>query len=154
MTTPTYNDAETNGLSKLEFGPSGMGGLLSSTGVTCRVTPDPIDVSSVTFAPPGADWMGHRVLGKHGRAVRWETQLKCDDNASLNAVEAAIEAYLNDGRAYALTDGFGRSNSYAILQRAGTGRRDRRVPLQSGAVLQRWGLVFLVLWPQVGATSL
>ncbi len=114
----------------------------------------PIGVSGVMFRPPGVDWKAQRVLGRDGRLVIWRAQLAAESDANLNTVESRIEAYLNDGRAYALTDGFGRSTSYAVLRRNGTRRDGRRITTTSGKVLQRWTLTFDVLWPQVGATSL
>lgn len=153
MSTPVFNASATNGLSRLEFVNSGMSSLLSASGNTVSVTVGVPEPRTVEAAPVGGNWTISRTAGVGPRRIVWDVLLKCASEANLNTVESKIEAYLLDGRAYDLTDGRGRSTTYAVLVGSETRREGRRVRTLTGW-LQRWRLVFSVLSPQVGGSAL
>lgn len=154
MATPEFNSTGVNGLTTLKFENSGMSSKLSATGNTVRVRVGTVQVRTVDAAPPGVDWTIKRALGVAPRQVIWDVRLKAASDANLNTVESAIEAYLADGRAYALTDGKGRSTTQAVLMPQGTERIGFRERVSGGAVVQVWRLTFHVLIPRTGATQL
>lgn len=153
---PQFNAGGENGLTTLHPTNGGMGALLASTGNTISVQVGALASKGSTFSTPGGHWTARRVTGRRPRRAVWDWQIAAADQSDLNQVEAAIEAYIDDGREYVLTDGKGRSSNYGVLLDggAGTGRIGRRVSTSDGRKLQRWRLVFDVLYPSVGATAL
>ena len=152
MATPLFNNAEENGLSKLEVENGAMGGNLASTGNTVRVEVGALDTRVLQSSPPGVDWTVRRSLGVLPRRVTWRAQLKCANEANLNEVELRIEKYVTDGRAYVLTDGKGRTADKAVLTSAR--RIGPRLTTSTGAKLQQWELLFDVLAPRTDTGKL
>lgn len=148
MATPTFNATGVNGLTPLEFVNGGYAGALAATGNTVRVEVQELDIRTLEHATPGGEWVCQRTAGSGKRRVIWHVQLKATSEANLNTIEVIISHYLWDGRAYALTDGMGRSTSYATLRRDGTERVGPRLAQPGGARLQAWRLSFDILWPQ------
>lgn len=151
MAAPTYNASGTNGLTPLVFEPSGFSGLLSATGVTTRVNVSPVEPQSVTSRSPGANWTVEHTTGLAAREVTIDVQVKCDLEASINAVELIIDRYLADGRAYAFADGHGRGNPYVRIRRAR--KLGPRVRAFNGALVQPFQLTFAVLLPKTDAST-
>lgn len=151
MSQAVYNNAQTNGLLKLEPKPGGMGGILAATGNTLRVEVGSLISKRMTFTGLGTQWSASRVTGYMPRIVTWHWQVKTEGasaESDMNGVELRIEAYIDDGREYILADNKSRSNAYAILTSDSrrVGMR-RRTPNTQPAYIQDWLLVFELLWP-------
>jgi hypothetical protein len=155
MSVPTFNAGGVNGLAALNFANSGMSSWLAANGNTVTELVGSPEVRTVQSAPPGGNWEMVRTLGLGPRRVIWNVRLLSAISGSgsevnLNNVEAAIEAYLGDGGAYAFADSKGRTTDFAILLADGTGLVGPRLTTPTGNKLQHWRLAFSVLWPQVG----
>lgn len=150
MSTPAYNEVGENGLTPLIFADGGMTGNLSTSGNAVRVRVGRPQPRILEYAPVGGDWTLRRTLGQGPRRVVWECALKSPNDAALNDIEAEIDSYLVDGRAYALTDGFGRDTDWAVLVSEGTEPVGSRMTTTTGAKVQRWRLTFDVLLPTGG----
>lgn len=150
--TWVFNDAETNSLKKLSpyngQMPDGSP-LLAATGNALNTQVGAVGMRVATFSPPGGNWSGHRTTGRKDRVIVWNWQIVAVSEAALYKVIARIEAYMQDGREYVLSDGT-RSSNYAVLAKE-TGPRDNPRALYSGGRwMQHWSLRFLVLKPEVG----
>ncbi len=153
MATPTFNDAETNSLNKLKFENGGMDTDLSGSGNTVVVQVSEPEYKELSASPVGQGWTMRRTIAARSRRVVWECQLKAVSAVAMNRVEAQIELYLSDGRAYALTDGWGRTAAKAVLRREGTERIGPRRITTGSAYIQRWRLTFDVLAPTSGSAT-
>jgi len=154
MSTPTFNAPGAWDLSPLVFENGGMGGLLAETGNTAKVPSSALQVRAHESQVPGAAWTLRRVVGIQPRTVVWDVQLKAVDEASLNAVLAAIDTYAFDGRPCQLSDGHGRETLYAVLDPQGTQQTGPRLTTSQGEKIERFSLGFRVLWPATGVDQL
>jgi hypothetical protein len=152
MAVPTYNAAGAGGQVALSFINNGMTSRLSADGNVVQVTVGDIVPRRVDSSAPGADWTVQRTLGIGPRRVVWNVTLKTDTEADLRTVERDIEAYEWDGHPYTLTDGMGRTGSYATINRAARVGKRERTP--TGKFLQRWRIEFVVLLPINNAVKL
>ena len=151
----SFNGLGNNGLTALLPGNSLMVGS-AATGNALRTTVGDLETKSVEIRPPGGDYAFRRVTGLLPRKVEWQWQIAATVGGLgtpavyLSTIEAAIEAYLKDGREYVLSDGE-RSGS-AIVRRAT--RVGRRALAIGPKYLQLWRLEFVVMQPAIGATYL
>ena len=98
-----------------------------------------LEAAAVTFAFPGIDGAYRHELGNRGRTITWRGLLRATDDTELNAIEAAIEALIGDGRGCELQDGVGGAFESCIVKRfARNGARKRA----RGKVIQAFEISF------------
>ncbi|HMQ14400.1 MAG TPA: hypothetical protein PKC49_00345 [Phycisphaerae bacterium] len=150
-----FNDGQLNGLAKLRPGNGLMSGA-AANGNAFKAYVDPLAVRRSITSPPGAAWSFQRSAGIEPRRITWLWSICATAGTpaeeNLNAIESLIERYIEDGRAYPITDGV-RAASYVVLGEAEREQRLGRLRLPDGRWYQQWRLAFLVLAPVRSATS-
>ncbi len=96
------------------------------------------------FAFPGINGVFRHHLGLRGRQITWRGQLRADDDAGLNAIEASLESLAADPAAHSMVDPWGRTHTDCVLdsfERNGARNKDH----YTGQATQDFELVFTQL---------
>jgi hypothetical protein len=152
--TPSFNSTGENGLTPLMPQNSAMSGLLASSGNAVSVIIEAPTRHRQQWSSPGQWWVAQRLSGRAPQRIVWRWAICCENTQGgttaeqkMNAVEAALVAYMLDGRGYTMDDGKGQTRLDCVLcgHEAGTQRIGPRLTLTNGNKLQQWELVFVNL---------